>query len=363
MRFTCSKKDIHEKLNLVIKSITNRTTMPILKGILIEAKEEEILIKGTDLEISILSKLKIKNDEVGKIIVNAKLFYEIIRKLPEGNIEFFTDKSKKIHIKNLNSEFELEYLEEEKFPFAKEVKGEKFSFDRDILCNMIKKSSSCVSRESTKNALRGLYIEINKTGISLVGSDGYRIAITKGNIINEQEKDILVPVENILNIEKILREEKETVELIIGEKDIKFELKEGEIYLKLLEGTYIDYKKPFLEEMKTEVIINKNDLINAVERMYLLSPEKKNNKIILRLINNLLKIETSSDIGYAKEEIIVDKMGEDNEFAINCKFLLDAIKNIDGEELKLKIGKNERFILIEEVENDRSQFLIMNLKK
>ena len=166
-----------------------------------------------------------------------------------------------------------------------------------------------------------------------------------------------------MNIEKILREEKETVELIIGEKDIKFELKEGEIYLKLLEGTYIDYKKPFLEEMKTEVIINKNDLINAVERMYLLSPEKKNNKIIMRLINNLLKIETNSDIGYAKEEIIVDKMGEDNEFAINCKFLLDAIKNIDGEELKLKIGKNERFILIEEVENDRSQFLIMNLKK
>ena len=95
MRFTCSKKDIYEKLNLVIKSITNRTTMPILKGILIEAKEEEILIKGTDLEISILSKLKIKNDEVGKIIVNAKLFYEIIRKLPEGNIEFFTDESKK----------------------------------------------------------------------------------------------------------------------------------------------------------------------------------------------------------------------------------------------------------------------------
>ena len=135
MRFTCSKKDIYEKLNLVIKSITNRTTMPILKGILIEAKEEKILIKGTDLEISILSKLKIKNDEVGKIIVNAKLFYEIIRKLPEGNIEFFTDESKKLHIKNLNSEFELEYLEEEKFPFAKEVKGENFSFDRDILCN------------------------------------------------------------------------------------------------------------------------------------------------------------------------------------------------------------------------------------
>ena len=367
MKFTCSQQKLSKTLNTVSKAVSTRTTLPILKGILLEAKSDGTLtLTASDLEISIQKKIEANVQEEGSAVVVSKLFGDIIRKLPNEEIIIEKTSDESILIKTTSSEFTVVSLPVDEFPNItdnEEIK-ENLVFDASKFKEMVKKTSFAASIDESKGVLVGVLTEISEKNVSMVALDGFRLAISNESMESQNESKFIISSKIINEISKIIAEddEIENIDISLGTKKATFNIGTAMVVLRLMEGEFIKYRDIIPKDSTTNVVIGRSILLESIERASLLAKEGKNNLIKITVKNNLMTITSRSEEGNVKEEIIMEKTGEDLEIGFNSKFVMDVLKAIDDEEILMCFKTGTSPCVVKPVENEAYEYLILPVR-
>jgi len=367
MKFSCSQSQLSKALNIVSKAVSNRTTIPVLKSILLETTEDGMLkMSASDLDLEIETKIPVHVEEVGSIAVGAKLFYEFIRKLPNESISVEKQDGGIVLIKALNSEFKLIGQSADEFPTIKGIEGEQetLSIDKNILTDMIRKTSFCASLDETKGIIVGILMEISEEGFNMVALDGFRMAVSREAMRSDMNKNVVVGARILNEVNKIISESntEDDVKIIFGDKRAAIMMEDTKIYMRLMDGEFIKYKDILPKQSDTVVRISRRSLIESVERASLFAREGRNNLITCSISSNFMQITSNSEEGNAKEDIMVNTIGEGLDIGFNSKYILDALKVIEDEDIVMEFNTPITPCLIKPTMGDRFEYLILPVR-
>ena len=367
MKFTCNQQTLAKALNTVSKAVSNRTTIPILKGIMIKASEEgKLILTASDLEISIKKEIEANVEEAGSFVVMAKLFGDIVRKLPNEEILISDDDTGTVLIKTSYSEFNVVSFPIDEFPEIgnKEEGSESITLDRNIFREMIRKTAFAASIDESKGVLTGILTEIEEENIKMVSLDGFRLALVKENMKSAAPNKFIIAAKVMNEISKIISEEDDDsdITIFLGEKREVINIGSNEIIIRRMEGEFIRYNDILPADNTTNVTVSKEMLLESIERASLLSREGKNNLIKISIKNDLMTITSRSEEGNVKEEIIVEKTGNDIEIGFNSKFVLDVLKVIDDDQITLNFKTGVSPCVVKPVEGDHYEYLILPVR-
>lgn len=370
MKFNCNQQVLSKALSTVSKAITQRTTIPVLKGILLTAtSDNKLRLTASNLDLSIEKTIDVNVEREGSIVVSdSKFFIDIIRKLPNEPVNIEVMENENIMIKTLNTEVKCVSQSADEFPGINDVEDVKsqLSFKKELLNDMIKKTQFCAGMDETKGIIVGILIELEENSLNLVALDGFRMAVAREQMINERPEKIIINGKIMNEISKILAETNdesdENVSLILSDKRAVMLLEGTKIVMRLMEGEFVDYKEILPKEKNTTIKINRGNLIDSIERASLIAKEGRNNLIRINIQENLLNITSASEEGLVKEDIIMEKNGEDLEIGFNSKYVMDALKAIDEEEVKIEFTSSVKPCLIKPVEGDSFEYLILPVR-
>ena len=367
MKFTCSQQQLSKALNTVSKAVTTRTTIPILKGILLEAEENQLKLAASDLDLSIERTLSATVLEEGSLVVSSKLFSDIIRKLPAGDIEIEQVENNTVLIRCKSSEFTIVGQPADEFPSMGEMENayqHKILLEKELLKDMIKKTAFAASIDESKGVLNGVLFDMTKDALTMVALDGFRMAIAREQMEQEEDKKIIVSARILNEISKIISdcEEDTDISFVLDEKRASIELAQTKVSLRLLDGEFIKYKDILPKESKTKVTVSRSDLLDSIERASLLAKEGKNNLIKISLQPDRMIITSRSEEGNVKEEVQIQKEGEELEIGFNSKYLLDVLKVVNEEELTLEFNNSISPCLVKPILGDAFEYLILPVR-
>lgn len=355
MKIRINQNELNKSINIVQKAVSSRTPLPILSGILVEAKNNMLILTATDLDLGIKTYSPCEIEEEGSIVVQAKLIGDFVRKLPSNSyVNIETMENNNIEIKCLNSEINILGNSASEYPdntFDNE--GNSFLIKSESLKNLIKYTYFAAAQENIKPIFTGCLIEIKNNLCTFVALDGYRMAVKKEPIDFSGEISVVVPSKTLLEILRIIEENKESIEIIVSDSHISFKLGNTIIISNLLDGKFIDYEGIIKDNFVTVVKADTTDIRDSVERASLLAKDDKNNLIILDIKETNMQINSASEYGNVEENVLVVKEGEDLKIGFNSKYLLDFLKVIDNEKIEFNlIGKNNPCFINEEGKED-----------
>ena len=366
MKIICNQKLLANKIGISQKAINGKTTLELLKGILLSAKDGQLKLTGYDLEIGIETYTQAEVIEEGEIVVNARLFGDIIRKLPDSFVEIETDAENNVYINCLNSRFKIKGDSAKEYPRLPEVNEEDlYNIPQDLLKNMIKQTVFATSQDQTKPILMGELLEIENGNINLVAIDGYRFAVRSCQVDNLSHEDIkakiIIPGKTLIDVNSLLSSE-EDVKVGFDEKNAIFIINDTKIITRLLEGDFIDYKKLLPREYNSKVKLKTKELLNSIERASLLSQSEKNNLIKLSIRDNVMAITSNTDKGNVYEEVNLELTGEYLDIAFNSRYFLEGLKNIDSEEIFIEFTTNINPCIIRPADDVKYTYLLLHVR-
>ncbi|MGB9780716.1 MAG: DNA polymerase III subunit beta [Caldanaerobacter sp.] len=368
MKFVCDKNSLSEGINTAIKGVSSRTTLPILQGIKLIAKNDKIKFIGTDLEIGIECEVPALVQQEGEAVIPARVFSDLVKKLPEGEVEVVSDTNNFIKVVCGDINFSLSGSNPEEFPEIPEVSREKsFKLSQSVLKDLIKKTVFCVSEEQTRPILTGVLFEVFQNEIKAVALDGFRMAIysyksEEAFFEEEVEKySLIIPGDTLEEISKILKEEEEDVYIYYTSNQVLFQINNTKVISRLLEGTFINYNAVLPRDFKTEVLVNKEIFMDSLERASLIA-ESKNNLVKFNIGDNFIIISSNSEKGSMSEKLEVEVKGMLLEIAFNSRYLLDALKAIDEEEVVLYFINSINPLIIKPVGEKEYLYMILPVK-
>ncbi|WP_430884515.1 DNA polymerase III subunit beta [Fusibacter sp. JL216-2] len=340
MKFSCQQKDLASGINIVQKAVSTKTTLPILKGILLESNDGRLKLTGNDLSIGIETYIDANIDVSGGIVVSSRIFGEIIRKLPNAQVEITVDDNHNVRILCEKSEFNLVGQPAVEYPELPEVEDlHSFEMQQDLLSNMIRQTIFAISQNDSKPILTGSLIKVEENNITIVSIDGYRLAIRKARIDSTMNEQAVVPGKTLSEINRILGgyDGEETVKISFTEKHILVSVENVKIVSRILEGEFIQYEMIQPKEFKSELSVKTAELLGGIERASLMAREGKNNSIKLSIRDGSLHITSNTEMGSVDEEVVISLEGQDLEIGFNPKYLTDALKVMDCEDVIMKL--------------------------
>lgn len=366
MKLTCSRDSLLESINIVLKAVSSRTTLPILECIMLRADINGFQLTANDLELGIQS-APIEADivEQGAIALEAKIFSEIIRKVNGTMVSISTNNQNVTVISCGTSEFKIMGQSSEDFPELPQVeKHMEYSILQSDLKDMIRQTIFSVAQDETKPVLTGELIEINDTILNIVSVDGYRISYKQITLESPaQNASVIVPGKTLNEISKILSSDSEDKAFIyFTDKHIVFNLNNNIIVSRLIEGEYIKYAQSFTEDYKTKLIIDRVSFIQALERASLISRDSKKTPVKIEITAEELIITANTDMGTAYEEVKIELEGELLKIAFNPKFLIDALKVIEDEKVSIQFTTSLSPCIIRPLEGKEYKYLILPLR-
>ncbi|MDE8733181.1 DNA polymerase III subunit beta [Eubacteriales bacterium DFI.9.88] len=367
MKFTCSQQSLSKALNTVSKAVTSRTTIPILKGILLKASSDGTLtLSASDLDLSIEKKIDVNVEEEGSIVVLSKLFSDIIRKLPNEDILIEEKENNNVLIKTASSEFTIVGLAADEFPNISELEGqpETLSFDKEIFKDMVRKTSFAASIDESKGIIVGVLLEIEPDTVNMVALDGFRMAVAREPMKSAESTKIVVAAKILNEINKIVSEAEDEgdIQIMLSNKKAVILVETTKIVIRLLEGEFIKYKDIIPTQNQTKVEVGRAVLLESIERASLLAKEGKNNLIKLTIKNNLLTITSRSEEGNVKEEIVMEKTGEDLEIGFNSKYVIDVLKAVSDEQVLMEFNTSTTPCLVKPLIGNTFEYLILPVR-
>lgn len=363
MIFKCEKSKLQDAISIAQKSITGKSTINILEGVYIKAKDNQLTIIGSDMDVSIETVVEADVIEAGEIVVDAKIFGEIIRKLPNADVKIQVVDNSSIEITCQRSVFNLVYMNAEDYPSLPTIDEEKvFSIPQNLLKNMIKGTTFAIAQDETRPILQGVLFEMKNNMLNLVALDGYRLAI-KNEVLNySDEISVVVPGKTLNEVARILEDSEEDVNITFTINHILFNLGKTKIISRLLEGEYIKYNSLLPQEHKVLVNVKKQDLLNGIERASLMAKDGNSNLIKLDIKNDNLIITSNSQLGKVREEVGISMQGEEIEIAFNSRYLLDVIKVMESEDIVLELTSSVSPCVIKNNDLDNCKYLVLPVR-
>ena len=338
MKIICTKSNLAKGVSIVSKAVPSKTTMPILECILIDATTDIIRLTANDMELGIQTEIEGEILDRGMIAIDARIFSEIVRKLPDNDIVIETDDNLQTTIVCEKAKFDIAGKPGEEFSYLPVIeKEDSIEISQFTLKEMIRQTIFSISDSESNKMMTGELFEIKDNVLRVISLDGHRISIRKMELKNEvRDKKLIVPGKTLIEISKILSGEVESlVNISYTNNHIVFEFDNTIVVSRLIEGEYFKIDQMLSSDYETKLKINKKELLNCIDRATLLIKEGDKKPIIINIQDGMMELKIKSQIGSMNEEIEIEKEGKDLLIGFNPKFLIDALRVIDDEEVTL----------------------------
>ena len=359
MKFICDKEKLLKAINSVTKAVAIRTTMPVLEGILIQTNDKDIKFTCYDLELGIEYLINDCNvEEQGATVVNAIMFSEIIRRLPDTEIKIEVNENDLLVIECEGSLYKLATMNPEEFPELPKINVENsVEIEQNTLKDMIRKTIFAISTEENRQIFTGSLFEVKNNKLNVVAVDGFRLA-WKNKFLQAKTNDFtaVIPGRTLSEINKILVDSFDIIKIGIAKNQALFEIENCKIVTRLLDGEFLNYASVIPDNWETRIRVNKDVLEDCFERISLISSssieKEKKYPVKIEVSVGKITISCTNQTGDAKEELFINTEGKELEAGFNPKYFLDVFKNIDDEEVFIEFGSSISPCIIRSVEDD-----------
>lgn len=374
MKLTVLKDHLNEAIGYVSKAISSRTTIPILTGIKIDATGAGLTLTASDTDISIQSFIPLETEgntivelyAKGSVVLPAKFFAEIIRKLPTQQVSLEVSEQFQTTIRSGSSEIQIMGLDPEEYPLLPQIDEDKLiRIPSDLLKMMIRQTSFAVSSNETTPILTGVLWTIADSKLKFIACDRHRLASREASIDVDPSltfSNIVIAGRTLNELNKILPEQNNLIDIVITDNQVLFKINAILFYTRILDGTYPDTSKLIPQSFQTEMVVGTKDIADAIDRAYLLSREDKTN-IVRMLMSEDQSIEissSSSELGKLTEQVNLHKLkGELLKISFNSKYMLDALKVMDSDFIQIGFTGAMQPIILKPEENSNLLQLIL----
>ena len=372
MKLIFKKETLSEIINTVQKAVTSKSVMPILECIKIEAgMDGKVIFTANNLDICIEYNSECRVEEPGAVAISSKMFGEIIRRFPNGDVFIIVNESNNVMtLKCGKSEFNIQGLNAMEYPSVPEVEEVyRFKIGQQVLKRMIRKTIYAISQnEAKKPILTGSLFEINTGVLTVVSTDGYRIAKIDQTVdASLENKKFVVPGLSLREIFKVLEDGDNSVEIILAKRYVKFSFEGYSIVTRLLEGEYINYKPIFNTPNSIVVNVNTKMLCESIERAALIINDDITAKaeklpIRLKIYDNTIDLRCATGRGNISDNIEIEKIGEDIEIGFNHKYLQEALRCCEDEVIKLEFSNPRSACFIRPTENNDYLYMVLPVR-
>ena len=356
MKISCLRSDLVTALSNVSRAVSTKAAIPALEGVLIKAYGSSLNVSGYNLEIGITTDIEATVNQEGEIVLSARLLLDIVRRLPEEIVKIETDDRMVTYINCGNVDYQIVGMPSVEYPDLPSFQQtDSIKVNAKVLREMIRQTVYAVSDNNSKPIYMGSLFEVSDGMLRIVAIDGFRMAIRSENVDSESNTTFIVPGKTQLEVLKLLTEDEEDAEIIVGQRHITFKINSYRVISRLIEGTFLDYRTTSPAGNKTELVINTRQMIDSVERMSLLNSERIQSPVRCKFNENDVRLSCASAVGRANDVISVPVIGETVEIGFNNRYMLEALKNTDTDEVRMILNGPVAPIVIKPVKGD--QFL------
>ena len=338
MKFTCSKPNLLGGVQIVSRAVPSKTTLTIMECILIEAGSDYIKMTANDNDLGIETVIEAQVEQEGVVALDAKIFLDIVRKLPDNDVTIETDDKYMAHITCENSKFNIVGKQGEDFTYLPVVdKSDSCMISQYTLKEIIRQTIFSINENDNNKQMGGECFEIKEDELRVVALDGHRIAIRNVNLKNKYSgKKVIIPGKTLNEISKILPGDTDKdVTIYFMDNHVAFEFDTTLMVSRLIEGSYFPIDQMLSSDYETKVHIHKQSFLNCIDRATLLVKEGDKKPVIMNITDESLQLKINSTIGSMDESIAINKTGKDLLIGFNPKFLIDALRVIDDEEIDI----------------------------
>ena len=339
MRFTCEKSMLVQGLNIASRTVAQKSSLSVLEGILCKAGDG-LNLTGYNMETAISYQIDAEVTEVGTCILPARLFGDIIRRLPEGPVTVVVDESFKVSIRSGYASFTISAESAEDYPELPDVdSGRAIHIPQNVLKEMISGTIFAVSENQGRPVHTGVKFEVADDSVSAIAVDGFRLARRTWHAESPIGRTLsfVVPAQGLKEVEKILTDTEEDASFTLGPKHILYQIGGATLVCRLLEGDFLDWRKVVPTNCPIKLVANVADLASSIERVGLIVSEKYKSPVRCVFGNQVVQLRTSTTIGAAEDRCSLAGDGKDLEIGFNVRYLADALRVIRSEEVVLEL--------------------------
>lgn len=343
MKIKVKRETLSNAIQTTQRIISPKSPLPILSNILIQTHEDKLRLVATDLDMGISKSIQAEIEQEGAITLPARRISSIVKELPEEEVEMIVKKNNTTIIKSGSCVLKLIGIDDEEFPTLPKIEeGKKFVLSSSVFKKMLRMTSFTMSTDETRYVLNGLLFLVKNKTLTLVGTDGRRLALKKENLRIEKNYNIkaIIPYKAIYQLEKMLKPEE--VYVNIGENQVLFKIEDTFIISRLIEGEFPDYNQVIPEESENKFYVNRNEFLNSLRRASILTTSESLGIKLNISENNMMISKNTPEIGEIKEKIIGEYNGKDLSIGFNPDYLIDVLKNYPEERVGFEITQPQK---------------------
>lgn len=364
MKIVCSKLGLYDAMINVSKAISERSSMPSLEGMKFKLRDSTLELTGYDLEIGIRTVIAVRSNDSGEFIINAKLFSEMVKKMPAEEILIEINENYQVTVSSGSVVYNITAQAADEYPELPDKNNcEKLSLPQPMFKSMINQTIFAVSVSDMNPVLKGELFEIENGVFNLVAIDGFRLAIRTEKVKTDDNKKFIVPSKALSEVSRLLSEnDEDSCDIFVSTKHIIFEINGYLVYSRLIEGEFHPYKSAIPKNCNTEVIVDRKELVTTLERALLLISERTPSPVRCYFENGLIKIKCSTSLGKIQDEIKADMTGPVIEIGFKCKYLLDPLTKITEDKVKLMMSGSLLPMKIVPLDGDSYTYLTLPVR-
>ena len=365
MIFSCDKATLMNAINIVSKALPSKSVNPICDGILFKAILNEVILTTTDSSLTIQTKIGAEIQEEGEVVLNGKFFAEVVRKMPDGTMNVSGNFREGIEITGNNAKMKISAMDPDEYPALPVIDRDSFfTVQQCELKKMINQTMFATAADESRPILTGCLFEIEKDYMRVVALDGYRLAL-RNSFVEDVEEPVqaVIPARALSEITKIVNDTEDLVRMYIQKSYCMVEIEETKVMTRLIEGEFIKYKPIIPENLKNEISVNRLDLLEAIDRAWLIVRENtRNNYIVFKFDDEKFIITSRSDTGNAYEEVSFSGNATDMEIGFNPRYFVECLRNIDDEFITFSFTTPSSPTVIMPSDGDRYLYLILPVR-
>ncbi|MFC7678975.1 DNA polymerase III subunit beta [Paenibacillus sp. GCM10028914] len=374
MKISILKNFLNESIQHVSKAISSRTTIPILSGIKLDVTHQGVTLTASDTDISIQSFIPAEDDKQtivqvdkpGSVVLPAKFFVEIIKKLPSQEVQMEVKENFQTFISAGATEIQMVGLDPEEFPVLPSIEGNQtVSIPGDLLKNMIKQTVFSISTHETTPILTGVLWNLADNELKFTATDRHRLATRSASLAGAEDikfSNVVIAGKTLNELSKIVPDQNTLVDIVVADNQVLFKIDRVLFYSRILDGIYPDTSRIIPTTHKTELVLDTKKLSESIDRAYLLSKEEKTNIVRMQTMENggIEISSSSSELGKVREELdLIDFKGESLRISFNSKYMLDVLKVIESEQLMIAFTGVMSPIILKPIDDSQSMYIIL----